>query len=144
MNRKTIAFLIAPLWVPAIMTSLALLFEPASGFLLITIIVVVSTVTTYLGALAIGLPLYNFLLSHKLTAVWIAAPAGAIVANIAGVFPAFGLGVWSLGFSETFNVLVRAPVDWRSFIMPTVLGSIVGQTLWGIARPDKEAAQPPH
>ena len=125
------------------MTSLALLFEPASGFILIATVAVISTVTTYLGVLAIGLPLYNFLLSRRLTAIWIAAPAGIVVANIAGVIPALGLGVWSLGFSETFNVLVRAPVDWRSFIMPTVLGSIVGLTLWVIARPDKETASPP-
>jgi hypothetical protein len=140
MNRTALAFLIAPLWVPAATAfyGVYLFPKPKQGHW-IFFTTVVGAVFAYGGVLLLGTPAFLILRAHKLTAFWIAPVLGFFVGVITcSVFLVF-LGL-SLGNSLPFSLheLAANPVSWSSGFFPTgALGAIVGATLWLIARPNR-------
>jgi hypothetical protein len=79
-------------------------------------------------------------LSRNLTAIWIAAVAGAALAVIAWFISLLCFGIWLDGVSVGTQIFFNTPVDWvyvLYVIAAAALGAVVGLTLWGIARPDK-------
>jgi hypothetical protein len=78
MNRSLVAFLVAPLWVPLVMTPLASLYmfsSPNQGpWVVITTFP--GVVFGYGGTLAFGLPAFAVLRSRQMTAFWIAPVLG--------------------------------------------------------------------
>jgi len=81
-NRTVAAFVIAPLWVPAIVLPFAYFFmfpHQASYYWLIVSGILCFSVT-YLSAGLIGRPVFRYLLLRNWTAVWVAGLAGFVIA----------------------------------------------------------------
>ncbi len=140
MSRSTAAFLIAPLWVPLIVVPYALfvIFPHPAQHLWVAVAGLLSTVFTYLGVGVIGLPVFRFLRSRNWTAIWIAGVAGFVIG--AAMWLVF-LVFFILFLGEGFGGVASAAQDWRNHAaflwLPGALGTLVGLTLWVIARPDR-------
>jgi hypothetical protein len=147
-NRHVVAFLIAPLIVPLVMSALAIqiLLEVPSLYwfgLLVALIV------SYAGVLLIGAPAYMMLRSRSWSAFWLAP----IVGLVAGVIVAMALVlIFSLALkSETVlsvvarianaahwgEVFIVGPGAAAVVVGPSILGALVGTVLWLIGRPDR-------
>jgi hypothetical protein len=102
MSRTALAFLIAPLWVPAITAPYAVhMFPyPEQGHW-IYITTIVGAVFAYGGALTLGLPAFLILRARKFTAFWIAPVVGFAIGVVTCIvcLVLFGL---SLGGGLTF------------------------------------------
>ena len=148
MNRHVVAFLVAPLAVPLVMSALAIqiLLEVPSLYwfgLLVALIV------SYVGVLLVGAPVYMMLRSRGWSDFWLAP----VVGLVAGVTVATALVlIFPLALkSETVLSVVARIADgahWGEvFIVgpgaagivvgPGILGAIVGTVLWLIGRPDR-------
>jgi hypothetical protein len=137
MNRISIAFLVAPLWVPAATAPLAVFIFPHPGqYYWIIITIIIATIFAYGGTLMLGVPAFLILCAHNHTSFWTAAALGFGVGGL--TWMAFiVLFAVSLGNSLTFILHEAANFAGWWPVLPTgALGSIVGATLWLIARPD--------
>jgi hypothetical protein len=133
MNRTVTAFLVAPLWVPAAVAPLAAqMFPRVAERQWIYITLIIATIFAYGGTLVLGVPAFLALRARRYTAFWIAAALGFVVGGLTW-FVFFVLFALSLGIGIGWPNAVDMS---RGLLLPGVLGSIVGATLWLIARPD--------
>jgi hypothetical protein len=137
MNRTSTAFLVAPLWVPAVMVPFAVrMFPyPAQGRW-IYITVVIAAIFAYGGTLVLGVPAFLLLRARHYRSFGTAAVVGFAIGGLTAV--AFFL-LLALSLGGTFAGIWREGVKVNFWLLPAacgVLGSIVGATLWLIARPD--------
>ena len=143
MRRTAFAFLVAPLWVPAVTALFAApAFPHPEQRHWIYITTIVGAIFSYGGVLAFGIPAFLILRARKLTAFWIAPLIGFGVGAGTGLI-FYILFALSLGNSLTFiwHELGSNPAVFTKFLLPTgALGALVGTTLWLIARPDREPA----
>lgn len=140
MSRTALAFLIAPLWVPAAAVPFAgHMFPYPEQRHWIYITVIIAAIFAYGGVAALGLPAFRLLRTRKHTAFWIAPVLGFAVGVTTWVvfIVLFGL---SLGNSWSFvsHDLVSNSAHLWAFLPTGALGAAVGATLWLIARPDRE------
>jgi hypothetical protein len=124
--RTPIAFLIAPLAVPFLMTWY---LRPSLADLDSLIAVVVSEFVAYISAFVLGIPVYRFLYMRKLTAFWIAPVVGFVVGTIV-----MSVLFW-LSFAATD--LARPDLFRNALRFGGVSGAVVGAIHWMIARPDR-------
>jgi hypothetical protein len=145
MKRTVVAFLLAPLWVPAaevIYTAHRIPFLKPRHLVILTIL---WAIFAYGGALILGLPafyLLGFFGVRNRTSFWltIALGFGIAVLTVIG-FSAFFFGLFAPDFSIgfVFNQWTHLSL-WLDALPIGVLGSIVAGTLWLIARPDRRHA----
>jgi hypothetical protein len=140
MSRTEFAFIVAPLWVPvALMIEWSLLATPpdrlnhwilVAGF--------GSLAIGYAGTFLFGVPAFLFLQSRNWTARWIGVVLGFAVA-VTTLFVFNALFALALGYGVRNAVLgaLSSFSDWRPWITAGPIGSLVGVTLWLIARPDR-------
>ncbi len=140
MSRTELAFVVAPLWVPvALMIEWSLLATPLdllnfwavfAGF--------ASLAIGYAGTFLFGVPAFLFLRSRNWTAPWIGAVLGFAIAVIT-LFLFNVLFALALGYSVDDLLLgaLSSFSDWGAWITAGPIGSLVGVTLWLIARPDR-------
>ena len=139
MSRTVLAFLIAPLWVPAAAVPFAVrAFPYPEQRHWIYITVFIAAIFAYGGVAALGMPAFRLLRARKHTAFWIAPILGFAVGVVAWLvfIVLFGL---SLGNSWAFvsHDLASNSAHLSAFLPTGALGAAVGATLWLIARPDR-------
>jgi hypothetical protein len=128
--RSALAFLIAPLVVPAPYVISAIYYSlvdqwPAPSFL--TFLAGITALITYGGVISLGIPAYLLLRSLGLTAFWIAPVTGFIVGAITDCVAI----VYLLPPALADQLL-------REMTSAGVYGAVVGVILWLIARPDRQ------
>jgi hypothetical protein len=133
-NRTVLAFLVAPLWVTFAAAIIAVIAFPYAGqgqWILISIII--GTVVGYGPTWLLGGPVFLLLRRRNHTSLWLALVLGFVTGGAA----------W-LGFGVLFALWLRSSplftADLINFfwVLGTgTLGSIVGASLWLIARPDR-------
>jgi len=138
-SRTALAFLIAPLWVPAATVPFAARAFPypeQQHWIVITVII--AAIFAYGGVAALGIPAFRLLRASKHTSFWIAPILGFAVgvATWLVFIVLFGL---SLGNSWSFvsHNIASNSADLWAFLLTGALGAAVGATLWLIARPDR-------
>ena len=131
--RTPIAFLVAPLAVPFLLTAL---LQPPPGVVQYWLwpVQFYSAVVAYAGVVIFGVPIFLLLRKRKLTAFWISPLAGFMVGAIMiYILVAIPLGVRAvLGDHEMFAFAIK---------FAATPGAVVGAILWVIARPDLRADQ---
>ena len=138
MSRTALAYLVAPLWVPAATAIYALhMFPYPEQHHWIYVTIIIGAVFGYAGTLALGMPAFFVLRARSHTALWTAVVLGFGIGGLTWlVFTV--LFVLSLGNSFTFILHEAAnPTSWLPLLPTGVLGSIVGATWWLVARPDR-------
>jgi hypothetical protein len=144
MSRSALAFLVAPLWVPLLVTPYFYLFvfPHAEQKHWVVIGAVLSIIFSYGGALLVGVPTFFVLRAYKMTTIWIAIAVGFLIG--AATWLAFlALFMISLqegsarGLSAGMHEALADPKRLMFILWPGAIGSIVGATLWLIARPDR-------
>ena len=148
MIRHVVAFLVAPLAVPAVMSLLALqiLFEVPSLYYFGLLI---AAAVSYAAMLLVGAPIYMLLRSRGWSAFWLAP----VVGMMSGVIIATALVmIFPLALkSETLmsavarvangahggEVFIVGPGAAAVLVGPSMLGALVGTVLWLIGRPDR-------
>ena len=138
-SRTALAFLVAPLWVPATTTLLAVGTFPYAEQLGIYIITVIAAIFAYGGTATLGLPAFLILRARGHTAFWFAPALGFGVGVITWAIFMILLGLF-LDKNWTFvtHDIVNNPAQRLIFPATGALGATVGATLWLIARPDRE------
>jgi ABC-type transport system involved in multi-copper enzyme maturation permease subunit len=145
MKRTVVAFLLAPLWVPAAEVAYTAYKIPFLKPRYLVIGAIISAIFAYGGALIFGLPAFHalgFFGVRNRKSFWIATVLGFGI----GVLTALCFLVFCFSlFAPDFNIaFVLNQWNWSAFwweYLPMgVLGSIVGGTLWLIARPDRRRA----
>lgn len=136
MRRTTIAFWVAPLWVPGVFWGWAAFSrQPTIGFSdMVTSIV---TFFAYVGTAFVGLPTFLVMRARN----WTSLTAATIVGAAIGLFASY--------FGLVLVLLSRGPgfVTWFAFrealdpilAVCAVLGVLVSATFWAIVRPDRSA-----
>jgi hypothetical protein len=144
MSRSVIAFLVAPLWVPLLVTPYCYLFvfPHAEQGRWVVISAILSAIFSYGGTVLLGVPIFSILRARNLTASWIAIAIGFVIGAV--VFEVFlvllGLSLYGGNFKlamKTFYETILDPIKLMFLVWPGSLGGIVGITLWLIARPDR-------
>ena len=136
MNRTVIAFIAAPLWVPVAVGVVAYTLESGHD-LSVAVDMLYNAFVAYLGAFALGLPTFLFLRSRKMTTFWIATLSGCIIGGVWGVMFTTGL-IFYFGGIGAIQKLVGGNGNLvQMSLSPTLLGMIVGATVWLIVRPDR-------
>ena len=142
MSRTALAFLIAPLWVPAAAVPFAARAFPypeQQHWIVITVII--AAIFVHGGVAALGVLAFRLLRASKHTAFWIGPVLGFAVGVVTWLvfIVLFGL---SLGNSWAFvsHDLVTNSAHLWAFLPTGALGAVVGATLWLIARPDRGSA----
>jgi hypothetical protein len=145
MKRSAAAFILAPLCVPLTVAPFASLFlfpDPAqTPWVVITTII--SAIFTYLGVFVLGLPAFLFLRSRGWTDLWVAAIAGFLIGIVTWI--AFmiclvlflGEGLRGIGQA----LLDATPAHLTVILLPGSLGTVIGTSLWLIARPDRQVGR---
>jgi hypothetical protein len=139
------AFAIAPLWVPILLMPFArfVIFPYSEQSKLVVVSVFLSAIISYGGTIFVGLPALLFLRSHNLTSPWISIALGFAIGTI--VLSLF-MALFSIALGHNAQYAMHAAqstfTDWRpNMIIWTgiagLVGSLVGITLWLIARPDR-------
>jgi len=140
MNRKTVAFIVAPLWVPLVFAPLAqfVIFPYPGQGLAVTITVFLAAIFSYGGMILFGIPAFRLFRAHHLTSCWIAGFVGFFIAVIVSLLFFFLFGI-SLGNGVGDSLLgsLSASATWVSVGGTGPMGILVGITLWLIARPDR-------
>lgn len=144
-RRSVIAFVVAPLWVPILVSSylIAAIFsrplDPiVSPYSIISFAAIVSIIVSYGGTVAIGLPIYWMALRWRRTRFAIAPVVGfavGLVTWLVVVAIAFPHPVDEL--AKEVLVTLREPTQLMSVVWPGWIGALVGITLWLFARPDR-------
>lgn len=139
MNRSVIAFVVAPLSVPLVVSICWFVRDPGIGGVIATIIAV-SAILTYTGTFAFGIPAFLFLRSRNLTAFWIAPITGFIIgATMSTIVTASYMVGLGGSLQDAINEIHEELTKSQSLLgWPGLLGTIVGVTLWLIARPDRK------
>jgi hypothetical protein len=127
-DKTILAFAVAPLWVTGATVVFGIYGFPYSMRYMIIVTAIVGTLFAYAGTLIFGVPAYRALTARQQTAPWIALVLGA---GVAGVTWAIILFLFWLDGTRP------SPVWWLSFFPVFGLGSVVGLTIWLIARPDR-------
>ncbi len=140
--RVLIAFLVAPLCVPiTLMPVFFFLVNPTAPSWAV-FESIVSMVFAYGGMAVFGLPTYLLLRSRDITKRWVAIAAGFAYGVLTMmVFLVF----FELAFSYSHEVsaallreVIADPRKWPvGFVLPGLLGAMVGITFWRISRPDR-------
>lgn len=137
MNRTLVAFLVAPLVVPAFM--LFYLRGLSSTDFWQTFSLVVSVIVAYTGVWVLGFPTYLFLRARQWTSFWLAPVLGFVIG--AAMMLVFGVGFTVLlGHSLVSAVsdVMRDPNMLRGALWQGgVAGAATGAVFWLIARPDR-------
>jgi hypothetical protein len=142
-KRSALAFLVAPLCVPLLVTPYAFLVFPYPDKSPWIVIIVASGVLFgYGGTFLFGIPMFWFLQARKLTSIWAAAATGFLIGAITslGLVAAFTLVFAKRGFrdlGEEINRVLSTPSDLVFLLCSGLLGIMVGITFWAIARPDR-------
>src|SRR5712671_3983656 len=130
MNRRVIAFVVAPLAVPAL-TIIYIWPQISSTPYMALMAIEFSVVIAYAGVIVFGVPAFMFLRARNWTAFWIAPVLGF----------ASGMVMWLI-FSVLFVLLLDQgvsgmrlaltdPAALRGVVWPGgVLGAVVGTLLW--------------
>ena len=113
--------------------------EPlVSPYSIIGFAAIVSIITSYSGALVIGLPAYLILLWRRSTGFAIAPLVGFSVGVVTGLL------VIAIAFPHPLQAVVqevetarREPILIATMVWPGWIVAIVGITFWLIARPDR-------
>src|SRR6476620_2710474 len=140
-DRTVLAFLVAPLWVPIATAIYAVRIVPYAeqrhGIYMTTLI---GALFGYGAVWAIGFPAFRILRARGFSSYWAAIIIGFVVAlltwHIFKVLFALSLGN-SLSF--VWQDWAAKDVQWALILTIGALGSVVGGTLWLIARPDRFA-----
>lgn len=140
--RVGIAFAVAPLWVPLIVApySARYLFPYPGQHLWILLSITMSAGFTYLGTIILGLPAFLVLPRYHCTAFWFAPGIGFLTGGV--VMLAFRV-CFSLALGDNVGVAISAGrinlgQTMTLFAVGGLLGTLVGSTLWVIARPDRK------
>ena len=138
-SRAALAFLVAPLWVPAAAKLLAVGTFPSAERLGIPLITFIAAIFAYAGTAMLGWPAFLILRARGHTAFWFAPALGFVVGVITWAIFMILLGLF-LGNSWNFvtHDMVNNPAQRLFFPSTGALGATVGATLWLIARPDRE------
>jgi len=134
LTRTQTAFIIAPLWVPLLVTPYFALYMVSEGGRLSWGIIAggLSALLAYLGTYLLGRPLFNFLISRNWTTLWLAVVSGCCIGIITRITFMVCFAVF---FGE--SVLSGVAMAFGPELAPAaLLGALVGGTLWLIARPD--------
>lgn len=144
-SRTVLAFALAPLWVTAATALFAVQAFPYPAqrhWIIIT--TVIGTIFAYAGTIVLGAPAYWFLGSRNFRGPSVAIALGI---GIGGLTWACFLFLFPISLGEgaavAWQALTTNPAIWQSFLPACVLGSIVGITLWLIARPDLPSTPEP-
>jgi len=136
MNRKTLAVLVAPLWVPLGFAPYATLYVfqfSAMAQEWVAVTTVMSVALAYAGMLLVGVPVFVALGRLGMASLWTAILLGIAVTVGGWLLVSASLGP---GFSDDpdFAALTfaGAPILLGLFAM---LGALVGLTAWAIGRP---------
>jgi hypothetical protein len=138
-SKTGLAFLIAPLWVPAaIVPFAAQAFPyPEQGHW-IYISAIIAAIFAYAAVAAFGMPAFVILRARDFTALWIAPVLGFGVGIITWVIfiVLFGVSLGN-GWSFVSHDLASNSAHWWPLLPTGTLGAVVGATFWVIARPDR-------
>jgi hypothetical protein len=144
MSRSVVAFLVAPLWVPLLVTPFCypFVFPHAAQLHWVVIGAILSTIFSYGGTILLGVPIFSILRALNLTASWIAIAVGFVIGAVTfEVFSVlFGLSLNGGNLElvmKTYYETFHDPIQLMFLVLPGSLGGIVGITLWLIARPDR-------
>jgi len=136
--RTFIAFLIAPLVIPAIVVPY---FAPTSQS--VGAIVSIALIFSYLGTVVFGIPLYFLFRSLGWVSIWHSVVTGIIGGWLLwSIF--WMLFALSFGYdAKSATELVRGTLsDAKLYVWPSgVAGAVYGLVFWLIARPDRPVAQ---
>ena len=139
MNRTAVAFALAPLWVPVLMAPLAghVIFPYPEQAHWVGTAIFLAAIFGYCGAYLFGFPAFCFLRARGLTAWWISVVLGfAIAVIVLAIFA--GLFALLLGASMLDAMFGSLRIFyWEGTGVVGLAGSLVGITLWLIARPDR-------
>ncbi len=136
MNRTLVAFLIAPLVVPALM--FFYLRGLASTDFWHAFSLVISVIFAYTGVWVLGFPAYLFLRARRWTGFWLAPVLGFVIGAVMWLVFGVALSV-SLGHSLAAAIpdVIRDPNMLGGVLWPSgIAGAATGATFWLIARPD--------
>jgi hypothetical protein len=137
MDRRLVAFLVAPLAVPIVLGPYLYSIIPTPIWFAFALIA--SVIVAYGGVLIVGLPAYYLFLARKWTAFWIAPLLGFVVGGLmwftSGAVLALLLDQGWAGVGRTFANF-GGPKDVLWPFGP--IGALVGSLLWIIARPDRQ------
>jgi hypothetical protein len=140
MSRHRLAFVVAPLWVPVLvgLYCFFLIFTRPGQEELIVIAMTIGAILSYGGTLAFGRPAFAFMRTHRMTSIWMAMATGFAIGALTSFFflvaiAAMLQGLAALLFSDEALHAALSLFNVASGIM----GTLVGITLWLIARPDR-------
>jgi len=138
MTRTETAFLVAPLVAPAIFVPY---FATDWSLRWVAAIAIIGTIFSYLGAFAVGIPIYRYLRSNGWVSLWQSIGAGVVAGCFLWVVFMVLLGS-GLGtdFSRAVDGAVASLGDIKFAWRPCVAGAAYGLIFWLIARPDRTAA----
>lgn len=139
MSRTALAFLVAPLWVPAATAPCAAyMFPYPEQRHWIYITTIIAAIFAYGGELMLGMPAFFILRTRKHTAFWIAPVLDFGASCITWLVFITLLGLSLGNFTFVARDLAINSAKWSSVFLATgALGAAVGTTLWLIARPDR-------
>jgi hypothetical protein len=146
-RRTVLAFLLAPFWPPAIVLAAIFIRSVWQGHPLLVFIdlpiVLLAAIFAYAGTALFGVPTYLLLRRCGSTSFWLAPVFGFLIAAIAlhvGNL-VFQAAFW--GYAPTIQDLLRPFTDRGAAAgspIVSVVGALIGATLWFIARPDRQRA----
>ena len=140
MTRGTVAFLVAPLWVPitVALLSRSFLFPYTGQWRWIVISTLLAALFSYAGMFAIGLPALFVLSRLGFVQLWSALIVGALasVAVWTAFFAFFSLYLGTFAYGFLWEGVLGG-------LLPSMLlGVVVATTFWTILRPDRESPNP--
>jgi hypothetical protein len=146
MVRTIVAFALAPLWATAatiVWACYAFPYPEQRHW--IAIATFVGTIFAYAGTFAIGIPAYRILSARNQVSAWTAVVLGFGIGSITWIVFEV-LFVFSLGAGAAFSwwQLTLDLTEWHFLLPVGALGSLVGLTLWLIARPDRQSMWSQH
>jgi hypothetical protein len=148
MMRKSVAFVVAPLWVPLAVAVFAatVVFPNPAQIHWVIISTVIGSILTYAGVLLVGLPIYPILVRRGWTSIWVAIALGFVVGALVNrlFMVLFALSLGSGVAYALKGVAEVSVVDVSWLGITGLLGVLIGMTLWLIARPDREDDREQH
>jgi hypothetical protein len=142
MSRQTLAFIVAPLWVPVLVALYAFyysLFPDFGRTVFVAIPVGVSAAISYGSTLILGRPAFAFLRAHKMTSVWMAVATGFAVGSMTPIAFLTLIGAMPVLAFFLANGASQSGVS-LLLVASAAMGALVGLTFWLIARPDRPVA----
>ena len=133
-GRVLYAFFVAPLAVPLLMIWALL---PVFGDPGATLLIAGGAMIAYIFTFLLGIPIFWFLYSRRLTDFWIAPVAGALVAVVVWYAFAASLAI-SLAPLSWLPSRLSEPGVTQVAMFFMLAGAAVGTIFWLIARPDRQ------